>query len=356
MSVILRNNSNSSDGIGGGGGNGYITCAVNILKTVGSNGQVKLYWTDPEDTTLDELIFVKWSGTIVVRKEGSPPENENDGTVILNNKTRNAYSTNPFIDNSVSNGTTYYYGLFPYTEDGTFNYELANIARVYVALIHPTFSENTWESVCAAVNSDSIPDTWNLGDTLDMQLSGTYNGSFPMKICDFEHYNLSDGSGKNHITFISNRTFGSNAMCSNTSLANLDYTQTDIHKSMCPGIFNSLPEVLQENVKEIKLPVIANYGKYEYTNTKIFLPSCYELTGATTLTYLEGYSDGLRNFPIFTDDASRKVQVSGSTVWNRYWTRTPYQMYWYYIIEISGYVDNQACNEVYPSVRFCFCL
>lgn len=351
MSIIVRNNSSNSSSTGGGNGeNGYISCAVNILSIVGSNNRVKLCWEDPQDTTLDNIVFVEWSGTIVVRKEGSPPANETDGTVLLDNKTRNAHSSNPFLDNDVLNDHTYYYGLFPYTENNVFNYELANIISVKVVGIHPTFSENTWESVVMAVNDNSIPDTWKIGDTLGMQLSGTYNGSFPMTICDFAHYDKSDGSGKNHITFISNRTLGSMRLHNNDYIY-YNYSASDMHNTILPNIYNSLPSVLKNAVKQVKIPATLSGDVRGTVDERVFIPSAYELFNGMTFTRNEGTP-----FPLFTDNNSRKVQVSGGPTWVRYWTRTPYQMQYYYTVEISGYSDNCKCSEEYPCLRFGFCL
>ncbi len=49
------------------------------------------------------------------------PKNETDGTQVLNSQTRDAYKSTPFVDKGLTSGKTYYYGLFPYSDDGKVN-------------------------------------------------------------------------------------------------------------------------------------------------------------------------------------------------------------------------------------------
>lgn len=73
-------------------------------------------WSDPEDQE-----FAKWAGTYLVRNEFRVPLDENDGIVLVNNKIRNAYKENPFIDSELIIGKTYYYSLFTYSDLGKVN-------------------------------------------------------------------------------------------------------------------------------------------------------------------------------------------------------------------------------------------
>lgn len=75
---------------------------------------VKLKWTDPPDIITNEPVPATWAGTVVVRKEGSPPSNRWDGTLIVDSTTRDEYSVNALEDNDIEEGKSYYYGIFPY--------------------------------------------------------------------------------------------------------------------------------------------------------------------------------------------------------------------------------------------------
>ena len=100
------------------GSGGIAPGNVSGINIAPASGVLKIKFTDPDDTA--------WAGTKVVMKAGSYPKNERDGTVILDNTTKNAYSTNPFTQSGLTNGTTYYFGFFPYSADGAVNYDVVN--------------------------------------------------------------------------------------------------------------------------------------------------------------------------------------------------------------------------------------
>ena len=91
------------------------------------NGSVTLYWDDPVDkyatpageTAQDpqQLVSV-WDHTLVVRKVGSQPANPNDGIVVTSSGVRDQYLSTGYTDASLTNDTTYYYGVFAVNEDG----------------------------------------------------------------------------------------------------------------------------------------------------------------------------------------------------------------------------------------------
>ncbi|MCM1297046.1 MAG: apolipoprotein A1/A4/E family protein [Muribaculaceae bacterium] len=76
---------------------------------------VEVRWTDPQDIVNGVETAAAWEGTILIRKAGSPPTGKTDGVILLDSKTRDAYKTAGFVDNGLTNGETYYYGIFPYT-------------------------------------------------------------------------------------------------------------------------------------------------------------------------------------------------------------------------------------------------
>lgn len=90
------------------------------------NGQLTIKWTDPNDTVVDSQLISTWAGTKLVRKVGSFPVDEKDGVVLVDNKVRGAYASTGFVDSGLTNGTTYYYQLFPYNDLGAVNKNTAN--------------------------------------------------------------------------------------------------------------------------------------------------------------------------------------------------------------------------------------
>jgi len=103
-----------------GGGAGIELADVTNALTLARDSEVHLKWTDPNDLVYDGATLARWAGTKIVRKEGGVPENKDDGTVVLDSKTKNAYSSTAYIDSGLTNDTTYYYRLFPYSTVGTY--------------------------------------------------------------------------------------------------------------------------------------------------------------------------------------------------------------------------------------------
>jgi len=89
---------------------------TDISITVG-NGQLTLKWKDPVDLVISGATVAEWAHTKLVRKVGSYPTNETDGTLVMTNSVRNQYQSNGYVDTPLTNGTTYYYKLFPVTKD-----------------------------------------------------------------------------------------------------------------------------------------------------------------------------------------------------------------------------------------------
>lgn len=105
---------------GSGGGGGIVLGAVSGITTKVASGKVFVKWTDPEDIVVSDITLAAWGGTLLVRKAGSAPQSRRDGTVVLDSKTRNAYSSAYFTDSGLSDGTVYYYKFFPYTTAGAY--------------------------------------------------------------------------------------------------------------------------------------------------------------------------------------------------------------------------------------------
>lgn len=102
---------------------------TNIVASKG-NAMATLTWTDPDDISYEGVILAKWGGTIVVQKAGSAPTSKDDGTVIFTETTRNQHKTTPLTISNLTNDTTYYFGVFPYTDNGMYNYDASQVVSV----------------------------------------------------------------------------------------------------------------------------------------------------------------------------------------------------------------------------------
>ena len=90
------------------------------------NAKVTIKWGDPEDSIIDGITLSTWAGTKLVMNENNYPTDENDGTLIVDNKERDKYKTNGCVVSGLENGKTYYFALFPYNTDEIYNYQTTN--------------------------------------------------------------------------------------------------------------------------------------------------------------------------------------------------------------------------------------
>lgn len=158
---------------GSGGGGGLALAAVSNITTLTSSGKVYIKWTDPDDLVVAESILASWGGTLLVRKAGSMPTSRRDGTVVIDNTTRNQYSNAYFCDSGLSDGTTYYYKFFPYTTTGTY-----------------TDSEDDEFSATPTAQVAGI-DSWNVTSIVASEEAG--NGKMTIKWSDPATTITSDG-------------------------------------------------------------------------------------------------------------------------------------------------------------------
>lgn len=92
--------------------NAIYNIIINGTKALKSHVQLK--WTDPPDLPDWDPYPCTWEGTVIVRKEDSPPLHRWDGEKIVRTTTRDKYKTEPYKDEDIVSGKTYYYAFMPY--------------------------------------------------------------------------------------------------------------------------------------------------------------------------------------------------------------------------------------------------
>ena len=91
-----------------------------LIATPGT-GKISLTWTDPEDIVRTGRTVATWEKTRIVRKEGAPPNDHNDGVIVVESTEKNQYQSTPYDDSTVQVGTVYHYGAFSYSEEGVWS-------------------------------------------------------------------------------------------------------------------------------------------------------------------------------------------------------------------------------------------
>lgn len=107
-------------GSDGGGGSSVKLNPPSNIAIINLDESCEIKWTDPTNVIIEGFTLAEWAGTVVVRKAGAAPQNKNDGVIVVDSKVRDQYSENGFIDNGLTNGVEYYYGIFPYTDGGAY--------------------------------------------------------------------------------------------------------------------------------------------------------------------------------------------------------------------------------------------
>lgn len=148
---------------------------------------VTLTWSDPSDVVIGGSTLIRWAGTAVVRKKGSAPQSVNDGTLIVENTTRDQYASTGYRDEGLDFGDTYYYRFFPYRMSGTTKVHTVGTAVSVViektALTVPSQSGTlTYDGTVKTptwANYDSTQIT--IGGDEDGTNAGTYTATFTPK-------------------------------------------------------------------------------------------------------------------------------------------------------------------------------
>lgn len=154
--------------------------------------QLSFTWTDPTDFITDGgVTAAHWGKTRLIMKTGGFPENESDGTVLVDNTIRDQYRENAFVwDAGVT--SNYYFALFTCTTDGVWN----------TSPSAPRFTTDllAWQTIGMLIRANSLLTYPNLevGSIIDLPVSsafpkfryrlGDYNYTAHQPTCQDWHY------------------------------------------------------------------------------------------------------------------------------------------------------------------------
>lgn len=176
-----------------GGGSGVSLADVSGSNITYSGGVARITWSDPSDVELSGAKLAEWSNTKVVRKLGSAPQSPTDGTLIVNSTTHNQYSTNAFVDNTLSGEAIFYYRFFVYSTSNT----ITKGTTLTVDTNRIAITTMPTQNGALRYTGSTITCVWNNYDTDKMTVTGntgvnagTYTASFTPK----DGYKWSDGT------------------------------------------------------------------------------------------------------------------------------------------------------------------
>ena len=335
----------------GGGRNITLDDCTNISVTSRSDG-VEIKWKDPEDIIFNGQVTARWTGTKLVRKEGSYPKNDKDGVLVLDSKVRDQHSTVAFNDTGVKVDVTYHYCLFPYTEKAVTMSDNNRFTGKRL-LFDPILKNNTWEMIAIASEQGLASSLWQIGDEIDLTLSGAFNETVTLQIWDFNHFEKTDGSGQAGICFGMKHLMKNKKQINSSDTNSGGWNKCQMRTSVMENILNSIPVELRNKIKEVKTS--ANKGGYAPSPQpcvdKVFIPGFQELG------WSGNYDGDIQvKFPIFTDNRSRiKKMNNGSGSDSLWWTRSPSYINTGYDFRTVDDGGNWGLGNANSNFGVCFC-
>lgn len=322
------------------------------------DGKVIITWQDPTDTVIEGSTFSTWAGTKLVMKESGYPTSPDDGTLLVDNTTRDKYKTTGFTKTGLTNYKKYYFALFPYSTDGVYNYDSGNrlLGEPTDGLKFVTFAGGTDDEIAKMIQAHyndqiNIADYWAVGDTRTVHLSAMaatgVNESHREQdvqfvIGDFEHDDLTtpiNGHSKAAITLLQkdclvdaynavNPIYGVN----NKEVGYMDHSsQPDnwkecARRTWCNNVyFKALPTTWQSMVKTVnKKAFVGNYtSTIEIVQDKIFLAAVTEIFSSSSYAN-SGEGTQYQYYKNATANRYKMPKWTSDTVSSKYWGRSPY--------------------------------
>lgn len=224
---------------------------------------------------------------------------------------------------------------------------------------------NAWVDIAQAAAEGEASTLWNLGDTKTFTIGST---TYTAMIVGFDFHALrntdteysttyNNSSKKAAITFIVKELQAAKRMHSSSSIVN--YNNTEMAKTTLPTLYNTLPTELQN---AMRLPTYycskgantSSSTQVSTTTCKIFLPSVYEIIGATF-----GGTNDKTQLPYFTNGGSKIFKLNGTAA--PYYTRNndnDSSNTYYRWISQNGGVSNSTWNSATTAraYTFLFCI
>lgn len=331
---------------------------VSNLTIENLNASVTIKWQDPENTVISGSTFSTWAGTKLVMKETGYPANPDDGTLVVDNTTRDKYKTTGYTVTGLTNGKQYYFALFPYSTDGVYNYDAGNrLIGEPGGVKIVTFADGTDTEIEKMIEAHyagkiNIGDYWAVGDKRTihhnaMPATGVSEShrvnDYDYVIIGIEHDDLVtaiNGKTKAAITIQTERmlyldttteyntSYNASHECGyiNGSSTNSGGWEGCARRTWCNNVYKKcLPTYIQNMMKQVKKLTSAGSrsSTIKVSNDYAFLLSEIEVYGSTTYS-CAGEGKRYQYFKNVTANIYKKPYFSKNFVSGRYWERSPY--------------------------------
>ena len=374
-----------------GGGITVTPKPVNNPTIENANESVIIKWQDPENTVISGSTFSTWAGTKLVMSETGYPANPDDGTLIVDNTTRDKYKTTGYTVTGLTGGKQYYFTLFPYSTDGVYNYDAGNrLLGEPEGLKIVTFADGTDAEIEKMIEAHyagkiNIGDYWAVGDKRTihhnaMDATGVSEShkanDYAYIIIGIEHDDLVtaiNGKTKAAITIQTERmlyldttteynsSYNTAHECGyiNSSKTNNGGWEGCARRAWCNNVYRRcLPAYIQSMIKQVKKLTSAGSqsNTIKTSNDYAFLPSEIEIFGSATYSFA-GEGKQYQYFKNATANRYKKPRYDNDHVSGYYWERSPVRgnSSFFCGAHINGDATQLSANDINGVVP-CLCI
>ena len=153
-------------------------CSNIICIRVSGSTTASIKWTGPDDTVAENgIILGKLRRVTLVRNADHIPEDIDDGTIVVVATSKDTYASTMFVDTGLAaDHDTYYYKLFPETEDGAITNDNVNAFQTDVL---------TWAAIKLIIDNNQHKDLLPVGTIISLPTHDTY-GRIDMEVVAYE--------------------------------------------------------------------------------------------------------------------------------------------------------------------------
>ena len=217
--------------------------------------------------------------------------------------------------------------------------------------IRPNFADNSWAAIIAACETNTVPDTWLVGDQKTMTINGT---DYPIDIIGKNHDTYSDGSGTAPLTFQMHDCYAEKNRMHSAATNSVGWTNCEMRITTLPSILALMPSEVQFGIKEVEK--ITGVGGNSYTlgttADKLFLLSEVEVLGSTSTTPA---GEGSR-YAYYSAGNNVVKNIGTSAQW--WWLRSPRigdsSVQSYTQISTAASISSAGANQS-RAISFAFC-
>lgn len=221
----------------------------------------------------------------------------------------------------------------------------------------PILNNNSWQTIAKASADGIASILWSIGDVKYDALTGDNLAPYVWEIAGFGHDDLSDGSGKAGITFISKDTAYLPYRMNATNATSGGFVDGELYTINLPLVAATVSNELRSVIKPVtKLYSYSTNRVKSGTLPDFWIPATIEWGLTTAITVSEGSA-----YPLYTSSALRRRYAhgiisseSGFGVSN--WTRTLISTTQYETMYITGstvFNTNASSSSQYVCLGMC---